>query len=195
MSLVPLTLRDPFWDDPHFANARGEFDEMRKKMMKEAKDFWSKAEEDSFPSMGSLGSELSPAAGLPRWVLPRADSSWPSSFTKTDSQVIKIKEDADKFEVALDCTGYRPEELKVSTLPDNVIVVEGRHEEKQEQGAQGKDSKSSVVQQFSRKYSLPAGCDPQNVVSNLSRDGVLIVTAPKMAALAGEGMSVPILHK
>ena len=54
MSLVPLTLRDPFWDDPHFANARGEFDEMRKKMMKEAKDFWSKAEEDSFPSMGSL---------------------------------------------------------------------------------------------------------------------------------------------
>ena len=54
MSLVPLTLRDPFWDDPHFANARGEFVEMRRKMMKEAKDFWSKAEEDSFPSIQSM---------------------------------------------------------------------------------------------------------------------------------------------
>ena len=34
----------------------------------------------------------------------------------------------------------------MSTLPDNVILVEGRHEEKQEQGVEGKESKYEILQ-------------------------------------------------
>jgi len=63
--------------------------------------------------------------------------------------VIKLKEDDSKFEVTLDCTGYRPEELKVTTLPDNCILIEGKHEEK----CEGGPARSVSSQQFSRKYS------------------------------------------
>ncbi len=41
---------------------------------------------------------------------------------------------------------------------------------------------NAVLQQFSRSYSLPPACDPMRVVSNLSRDGVLVITAPKRQA-------------
>ena len=42
--------------------------------------------------------------------------------------MIKVKEDKDKFEVTLDVSQYRPEELKVSTV-NNVLSIEGKHEE------------------------------------------------------------------
>lgn len=36
-----------------------------------------------------------------------------------------------------------------------------------------------ILFQFSRQYTLPSSCDPLRVYSNLSRDGVLVITAPK----------------
>jgi len=51
--------------------------------------------------------------------------------------------------------------------------VEGRHEEKAEDGSK------MVSRSFSRKYTLPRGANGQDVVSNLSSDGVLVITAPK----------------
>jgi crystallin alpha B len=42
--------------------------------------------------------------------------------------VIKVKEDKEKFEVTLDVSQYKPEELKVSTV-NNVLSIEGKHEE------------------------------------------------------------------
>ncbi len=54
---------------------------------------------------------------------------------------------------------------------------------------------NAVLQQFSRQFSLPPGCDPLRVVSNLSRDGVLVITAPKkIAAKSLDSRSVPIKH-
>ena len=44
------------------------------------------------------------------------------------SQVIKVKDEKDKFEVTLDVSQYRPEELKVSTV-NNMLSIEGKHEE------------------------------------------------------------------
>jgi len=177
---------------------------MRQQMMKDAKEFWSKVDDDPFPSLKHSESELSrlsPATGLPRWVFPHSGtslsttSSWPDSasslFGRSDNQVIKLKEDDTKLEVTLDCTGYRPEELKVTTLPDNSILIEGKHEEKSDGG----QSRSMSSQQFSRKYSLPQGCDPMKVVSNLSRDGVLMVTAPRKASLSSSERPIPILQK
>ena len=43
-------------------------------------------------------------------------------------KVIKVKEDKEKFEVTLDVSQYKPEELKVSTV-NNVLSIEGKHEE------------------------------------------------------------------
>ena len=39
-----------------------------------------------------------------------------------------MKDEKDKFEVTLDVSQYKPEELKVSTV-NNVLSIEGKHEE------------------------------------------------------------------
>ena len=41
---------------------------------------------------------------------------------------MKVKDDKDKFELTLDVSQFKPEELKVSTV-NNVLSIEGKHEE------------------------------------------------------------------
>ena len=97
-------------------------------------------------------------------------------------QIIKVNENPNKFEVTLDVPQYKPEELKVTVI-NNTLSIEGKHaDEKQENDADSAFS-SSVMRQFSRKWTLPSDCDPDKVVSNLSSDGILMVTAPKSGAL------------
>ena len=97
-------------------------------------------------------------------------------------QIIKVNENPNKFEVTLDVPQYKPEELKVTVI-NNTLSIEGKHaDEKQENDADSACS-SSVMRQFSRKWTLPSDCDPDKVVSNLSSDGILMVTAPKSGAL------------
>merc|ERR1712165_233307 len=91
---------------------------------------------------------------------------------KKDNEVIRVKEDEDKMEVSLDTSQYRPDELSVS-VSDGVLVVEGKHEEKAEDGTK------MVSRMFSRKYTLPPSTKQEEVASNLSSDGVLVITAPK----------------
>jgi HSP20 family molecular chaperone IbpA len=93
-------------------------------------------------------------------------------FNCKDSQVIHVKDDQDKFEVSLDTSQYRPDEIKV-LVREGAVTVEGKHEEISE------DGEKLVSRQFSRKYSLPAGAKPENVVSNLSSDGVLLISVAK----------------
>ena len=103
--------------------------------------------------------------------------------------MIKVNENNDKFEVTLDVPQYKPEELKVTVI-NNTLSIEGKHgqdiNEKEEK--EGSSFSSSVMRQFSRKWTLPAHCDPDKVVSNLSSDGILMVTAPKVNALGHEAM-------
>ena len=109
-----------------------------------------------------------------RWMLPSLSSGFKDLdlFKEKDSEVIRVKEDEKKMEVSLDTAQYRPDELKISVAGGS-ITVEGKHEEKAEDGTR------MVSRQFVRKYSLPQGAKPTDVVSNLSSDGVLIITVPK----------------
>ncbi|XP_053686971.1 protein lethal(2)essential for life-like [Sabethes cyaneus] len=76
-----------------------------------------------------------------------------------------------RFQINLDVQQFSPDELSVRMVNDTV-VVEGKHEEKQ-------DEHGLVSRHFVRKYVLPSGHEPEDVVSSLSSDGVLTVTAPK----------------
>ena len=49
-SHVPISLRDPFWDDPTFSSSRSDFDSIRRDVMRREKDFWSNLDEDDFLS-------------------------------------------------------------------------------------------------------------------------------------------------
>merc|ERR1712038_1634722 len=115
-----------------------------------------------------------------RWMMPNLFNNdlfkQLDMFDAKDREVIRVKDDKDKFEVSLDTSQYRPDELRVN-VSDGVISVEGKHEENSE------DGRKMVSRQFSRKYSLPAGAKSENVVSNLSSDGVLVVSAPKKEAI------------
>jgi len=196
-------MRDFFFDDPFFKNSWEDFDKVRSAMFGESRDMWKKFDEDFRENAcmnnnimleaptetdkepanieaRSLARQDSKARWEDGWMFPR---KWmlPSLntplkdfdlFKTKDSEVIRVKEDEGKMEVSLDTAQYRPDELKV-TVDEGVVCVEGRHEEKAEDGTK------MVSRSFSRKYTLPQGARGQDVVSNLSSDGVLVITAPK----------------
>lgn len=96
----------------------------------------------------------------------------------------KVAVHKDKYTMTVDVHQFAPEEIIVKTIGDQVIV-EGRHEEKQ-------DDHGYVSRHFVRKYDLPADHRAEDVVSTLSSDGVLTITAPKKkSAVEGERL-VPI---
>lgn len=77
----------------------------------------------------------------------------------------------DGFQVSMDVAHFKPSELNVRVVDDN-IVVEGKHEERE-------DDHGYISRHFLRRYTLPKGYDPCKVMSSLSSDGVLTVMAPK----------------
>merc|ERR1712227_453938 len=97
---------------------------------------------------------------------------------KGDDQIIRVKDDDAKFELSLDTHGFRPDEIKVN-VAGGVLGVEAKHEEK--------GDNKHILRQFSRKYTLPEGCEAARVNSNLSSDGVLVITAPKRQAIKAAG--------
>lgn len=82
------------------------------------------------------------------------------------------------FQVSMNVKQFAPNELTVKTI-DNCIVVEGQHEDKE-------DGHGVISRHFIRKYMLPKGYDPNEVLSTLSSDGILTVKAPPPATKTDE---------
>jgi crystallin, alpha B len=76
----------------------------------------------------------------------------------------------DGFRVSLDVQQFAPDEITVQTT-DNSVTVEAKHEERQ-------DEHGYVSRQFTRRYLLPSGYDPNTLTSELSSDGILTIKAP-----------------
>uniref|UniRef100_A0A8D8IRL1 Protein lethal(2)essential for life n=2 Tax=Culex pipiens TaxID=7175 RepID=A0A8D8IRL1_CULPI len=98
----------------------------------------------------------------------RARFGRPWSFEPLSQELARI--DKERFQVNLDVQQFGPHEISVKTV-DDFIVVEGKHEERQ-------DEHGFVSRQFVRRYQLPTDYDPKDVVSSLSSDGILTVMAP-----------------
>ncbi|ERL88542.1 hypothetical protein D910_05927 [Dendroctonus ponderosae] len=77
-----------------------------------------------------------------------------------------------QFQVNVDVQQFKPEELSVKLLGNNTVVIEGKHEEMQ-------DDHGFISRHFVRKYLVPDGYDIKKMQSKLSFDGVLTITAPK----------------
>merc|ERR1712042_253647 len=203
---VPMTMRDFFFDDPFFKSSWEDFEESRDMWKKFDQDFRdmacmsnnrmtsssseSRSERKTSSETRKSSSEEKSSSLLDksdslskwengwmfprRWMLPSLKSEFRDMdlFKEKDSEVIRVKNDDNKMEVSLDTSQYRPDELNVS-IADGAVTIQGKHEEKAEDGTK------MVSRQFVRKYTLPAGAKPEDVVSNLSSDGVLVVTANK----------------
>ncbi|XP_077299514.1 heat shock protein 26-like [Arctopsyche grandis] len=91
----------------------------------------------------------------------------------------------DSFTVTLDVKNFAPKEITVKTIDHN-IIVEGKHEEKCEQ-------KGHITRHFIKTFSLPEGHEAEDVVSSLSSNGILTITAPNKAKSTGsEEREIPI---
>merc|ERR1711892_1125863 len=92
-------------------------------------------------------------------------------YTRQQSGVAEMKQEKGKWQISIDVQHFSPKELSIRTV-DNVLWVEGRHEEKE-------DEHGCVTRQFTRKYSIPPDYQPESVISAVSKDGILTVTADK----------------
>eukprot|EP00092_Neocalanus_flemingeri_P000103 GFUD01000105.1.p1 GENE.GFUD01000105.1~~GFUD01000105.1.p1 ORF type:complete len:418 (-),score=150.40 GFUD01000105.1:108-1361(-) len=190
-SLVPLTMRDSFFNDPFFKDTWLDIESSQKNFLEKSRKHFEESIKNMKSAMdGSSIFDTEQQSVLPLdWSMPKIFTQESASINNSkDSNLIRIVNDDSKMEISLDTTGYKPDELKVSA-GQGVICVEGKHEEKSEAG------QVMVARQFSRKYSLPAGARAEEVVSNLSQDGVLVISVPKREAIQQENRSVPIAVK
>lgn len=115
--------------------------------------------------------DLMPPSFLDQRFQPNYYRPWAELLREAEKGWSMVKNDKDKFHVALDVQQFKPEEITVK-IQDNFIVVEGKHEAKQ-------DDHGVVSRQFVRKYMVPEQCDPEQTSSTLSSDGILTITAPR----------------
>ncbi|XP_022084807.1 uncharacterized protein LOC110976106 [Acanthaster planci] len=88
------------------------------------------------------------------------------------------------FQVALDLSGFTPQEISVKIVGNNTLRVEARHEERTDG--------SHVMRNYTQEFALPADVDLDALKSSLDAEGVLNLTAP------GRGLperAVPIEFK
>lgn len=123
------------------------------------------------------------------WRMPpfpsfRSFRPWRSIFDDLDYQVggkTTVEHDGDKYRMIVDVHQFAPEEITVRT-DNEYITIEARHADK-------RDREGYVSREFMRRYLLPKGYDINNVQPSLSSDGILTITAPKLApklAVLGE---------
>lgn len=110
---------------------------------------------------------------------------WKLDQTKDDKSPKRDQET--EFKVSMDVAHFTPEEITVKAV-DNTIVVEGKHEERE-------DDYGLISRQFQRKYQIPEQFDVQQVISSLSSDGVLTIKAPPVTkAIETKERIIPIQH-
>ena len=179
---VPMTLRNTFFEDPFFKNTLANIESTREDFFKNARQSF----EESIKHMESrmmhgINQESSELKSEGHWMTPKIfNADFDSLFNDKDIGVIHCVDDETKLEVHLDTAGYKPDELKVEA-GKGVITVVGKHEEKDEAG------QVRVSRQFCREYMIPQGCREEEVVSSLSKDGVLVVTAPRHKSVSKDG--------
>ncbi|KAF5305864.1 hypothetical protein FQR65_LT18667 [Abscondita terminalis] len=141
MSMVPMLFRD-WWDDLEFSRPHRLMDQQ-------------------FGTALNRDELVNSFSSFPRYSLlsNRYFRPWRSEIARQDSGSI-ISGDKEKFQVILDVQQFSPNEIVVKTN-HNSIVVEGKHEEKQ-------DEHGYISRHFVRRYVCPQDHDIEGVVFDLS---------------------------
>ncbi|XP_050425615.1 protein lethal(2)essential for life-like [Adelges cooleyi] len=167
-SLVPLFFRD-WWED--FERER-----LPRRLMDQ--HFGLGLHRDD---LSSLSSALTTPLRSGTYYRP-----WQSIVSRQNSGMSNISLDDKQVQVILDVQQFTPNEITVKTS-EGAVIVEGKHEEKP-------DEHGFISRHFKRRYLLPNDVDIEKIVSSLSSDGVLTVSAPKKTNEAASERSVPIIQ-
>jgi len=97
-----------------------------------------------------------------------------SSMIKPENPIVSDAEGNKRLSLRFDCKDYKPEDIHVKTI-NNQLTVQAKHVEE----SPGR----KVSREFSRQYTLPHKIDPLTLNSTLAADGVLTIEAPAPNAI------------
>lgn len=123
----------------------------------------------------------SPLFEYPFATTYRVASPWNQLNRMMQEDLAKINKDG--YQVSMNVSEFKPEELTVKVV-DNHVIVEGKSEEQN-------DDHGYVSRHFLRRLALPNGFEADNAISTLSSDGVLTVSVPK-SQIEEKAREIPI---
>ncbi|CAH0696278.1 unnamed protein product [Spodoptera exigua] len=123
--------------------------------------------------MSKLSNDLSKLYGqtstVQTGIVQNADNVLSNWDVLTNSPLVQGEGEEKKLKLQFDVSQFDPTEITVK-VTDDLLIVSAIHEEKTDD--------SMVYRGYNREFKLPPGIDPEQVLSSLSRDGVLTVEAP-----------------
>jgi len=136
-------------------------------------------------------------ATIPSWAR-EGSLAMPSSMMRESALLEpppEIRDDSEKFQVRMDVSHFRPEEINVRVI-DKYLEIEARHEETKDRNDIGHEEHGTIKRHFVRKYLLPDGVETPAVESSLDANGLLTIKAPKKPALeyTKRGRMIPIQY-
>nr|XP_027233919.1 uncharacterized protein LOC113825302 [Penaeus vannamei] len=161
--ILPIVRRGSFVQDSFFLDVRQEFDAAIREVLRK----WVSEDSDLTHSEDFLG--LSHSDILDRYRQLR------SRELKEETQVFIVTSDNTSYKIVLDVQDFMNGDLKVKVAGETEVVVEGRVERREE----GSSSVSSYS--FRRRFSLPEHIDMTAITCIMSSDGILTISASKMA--------------
>merc|ERR1712038_1391824 len=175
-SRVPVTMRDFFFDDPFFKNTWEDFDKVRDAMFNESRDMWKKFDDD-FRNMACMSNNImleSSARGA-----EEATQEKEKEVSQSEARSLMRQDSKSRWENG----GMFPRRWMLpalnTDLPSNMDIFKDKKDNEVIRIKEDEDGTKMVSRMFSRKYTLPAATKQEEVASNLSSDGVLVITAPK----------------
>lgn len=91
-------------------------------------------------------------------------------------QQMEMINSKEKFGININVKEFRPEQLQVKIVKDRFLVINGRREVEQDTN----EGKKYITKEFTRTFVIPKDVDIQQLKSNLNKEGVLTIEAPKM---------------
>jgi len=141
-------------------------------------------DDKSYSSKVCVGKDPTFLAFARRRWMSRPYRAFPHHFRMPVVRCLYVKCTKDRFEVKMNVEQFSPEEVTV-TAADKYLVVEGKHEEKQDEHGM------NMSRSFTRCYRLPEDLNAKSfderVTCTWSPDGVLLITVPRKEAIVEKG--------
>ncbi|XP_059058438.1 protein lethal(2)essential for life-like [Achroia grisella] len=108
---------------------------------------------------------------------------WLENYPWRQENVVRTEKD--KYEIVIQVKDFGPDDISVKTS-NGYVEIEAQHEER-------KDDHGFISRRLTRRFELPSDCRPDDVISTLSSDGILTVTAPRQV-LVRNNTVIPVTH-
>merc|ERR1712170_341185 len=175
-----VTMRDFFFDDPFFKNSWDDFDKVRDAMFTESRDMWKKFDED-FRNIACMSNNImleSPSGGA---ITAEEQNSAPRSLMRQDSKSRwengwmfprRWMLPALNSDFSNNTDIFKSKDTEVIRVKEDDSKLEVSLDTSQYRPDELSVSVSDGVLRVEGKHE-------EEVASNLSSDGVLVITAPK----------------